>query len=520
MRLRTAALALPGTFAALLLLHAPLLRLPYFWDEAGYYVPAALDFYRQGLLIPVSTLPNGHSPLILVYLGLAWRWFGFSPLVTRSAMVLMAAGTLLTLFALGQRVARREVAVWASLLLALSPLFFAQSSLAQLDLPAALFTTLAVLELLERRWGGFALAASLAVMTKETAVILLVVAGLFAWRERKELKGQDWLWLITPMAPLLIWAAYYHYHTGFWTGNGQYLTYNLYSTLKPFHILASLLRRLYEVFIGAFNWLLWLGAGAGIVWQRRRAGSSATAPSRAPGAAPSEVRLVSSPLAHDRGGRERDFFFLATAFTAVSVLFHSAVGGAVLPRYLLPAFPLVYLAAAMLLDRLPRVAARSLMAVVAGLFVAAWFINPPYPFPYEDNLAYSNFVHLHQKAACFLAHEPGRPRILTAWPATDELTRPFLGYVARPLHVVRLNGFSPRDFQHVSADSFDILYLYSRQWNPQGNWLAHAPLLRDAVERFFEYVPSVPRRELVTAYHLRPLAVFHDGGQWVELYSK
>ena len=31
-------------FAALILLHLPLLRLPYFWDEAGYYIPAAWDF--------------------------------------------------------------------------------------------------------------------------------------------------------------------------------------------------------------------------------------------------------------------------------------------------------------------------------------------------------------------------------------------------------------------------------------------------------------------------------------------
>ncbi len=31
-----------------MLLHAPLLRLPYFWDEAGYYVPAARDLYLSG----------------------------------------------------------------------------------------------------------------------------------------------------------------------------------------------------------------------------------------------------------------------------------------------------------------------------------------------------------------------------------------------------------------------------------------------------------------------------------------
>jgi len=33
-------------FAVVLIaLHAPLLQLPYFWDEAGYYIPAARDLF-------------------------------------------------------------------------------------------------------------------------------------------------------------------------------------------------------------------------------------------------------------------------------------------------------------------------------------------------------------------------------------------------------------------------------------------------------------------------------------------
>jgi len=30
----------PLVFVIIFLLHAPLLRLPFFWDEAGFYVPA------------------------------------------------------------------------------------------------------------------------------------------------------------------------------------------------------------------------------------------------------------------------------------------------------------------------------------------------------------------------------------------------------------------------------------------------------------------------------------------------
>ena len=53
----------PVIFAALYLTHWSLLRLPYYWDEAGYYIPAAWDFFRTGSLIPITTISNAHPPL-------------------------------------------------------------------------------------------------------------------------------------------------------------------------------------------------------------------------------------------------------------------------------------------------------------------------------------------------------------------------------------------------------------------------------------------------------------------------
>src|SRR5208282_4299768 len=104
------------TFVALLLLHAPLLRLPYFWDETGYYIPAAMDFYRSWLLIPQTTLPEGHSPLVMIYLGLAWRLFGYSAWTARIAMTLIATATVASLYVLARRIANREIAAWSAVL--------------------------------------------------------------------------------------------------------------------------------------------------------------------------------------------------------------------------------------------------------------------------------------------------------------------------------------------------------------------------------------------------------------------
>ena len=91
---RFSALYLFAIFSALLIAaHAPLLRLQYFWDEAGYYVPAALDL-SAGSLIPHSTPSNAHPPLVLAWLALCWKLVGFHPAVTRCAMLLLAAFSL------------------------------------------------------------------------------------------------------------------------------------------------------------------------------------------------------------------------------------------------------------------------------------------------------------------------------------------------------------------------------------------------------------------------------------------
>ncbi len=79
------------------------LRLPYYWDEAGYYIPAAWDFFRTGSLIPTSTLTNAHPPLPSIYLALWWKASGFYPEVTREAVLMVASLGLLAVWRLAQR---------------------------------------------------------------------------------------------------------------------------------------------------------------------------------------------------------------------------------------------------------------------------------------------------------------------------------------------------------------------------------------------------------------------------------
>src|SRR5579859_3718954 len=90
----------------LLLAHGPILRLPFYWDESGQFIPASLDLFRAGKWVPVSTIPNIHPPGLMAYLSVIWKIFGFSIPATRVAMLLVAAAGGLASFLLAIELSR------------------------------------------------------------------------------------------------------------------------------------------------------------------------------------------------------------------------------------------------------------------------------------------------------------------------------------------------------------------------------------------------------------------------------
>src|SRR5271169_3220159 len=164
-------LAFSLIFTCLFLTHGPLLRLPYFWDEAGYFGPAARDLLLTGSLIPHSTLSNAHPPLVMLWLAFWWKYSGFTPAVTRIAMLLVAAFALLGVWRLARRVANNQVAVATVICTALYPVFFTQSSMAHLDMMVCALTVWGLAMYVERRQLATVVFLALAPLAKETAII-------------------------------------------------------------------------------------------------------------------------------------------------------------------------------------------------------------------------------------------------------------------------------------------------------------------------------------------------------------
>ena len=174
----------PVIFAALYSSHFSLLRLPYYWDEAGYYIPAAWDFFRTGSLIPTTTLSNAHPPLPSIYLAFWWKISGFYPEVTREAVLIVASFGLLAVWRLAHRVAGSgQVAFWSVALTALYPVWFAQSTLAQADIFAAAFSLWGLVYSLPDEDRSPRIAAvwfTLAVLSKETAIVIPMTLAVVA----------------------------------------------------------------------------------------------------------------------------------------------------------------------------------------------------------------------------------------------------------------------------------------------------------------------------------------------------
>ena len=134
---------------------------------------------------------------------------------------------------------------------------------------------------------------------------------------------------------------------------------------------------------------------------------------------------------------------------------------------MLPVLPLVVLVSVSTLWR--RVPLYALVvAFVCGAFAYRNVVNPPHGFPWEENLAYRDFVLLHRDAARFLDARHPRARVLTTWPATDELRNPFYGYLDHALEVFPVENFRRENLEPAArrASEYDVALLFSTHGGP------------------------------------------------------
>jgi 4-amino-4-deoxy-L-arabinose transferase-like glycosyltransferase len=407
----------------------------------------------------------------MAYLAVVWSIFGFSILVTRIAMLAIAALGALSTFLLAIELSRGAAgtpAFAALVLLCLSPLFFAQSMLAQLDMPAMSLSVLALLLFLQNRFRASAIVCAVLVMVKETGIVAPAIFGCWLLLER----GRPWneraraLWFLLPLPGLIVWLTALRYYTGHWLGNPAFTDYNLWEPLQPARFLTALLRRIYYLFIGSGHFI----GTIALLWALKR-----------------------MPLLRDRPWR------IAGSFVVAQVLTVSALGGAVLERYLLPALPIVYIAFAIALQALMTRTRRLTFAALVACLIAANFVNPIYPFPFENNLAFVSFVELQKSAAASV--ELHRGVVASAFPMAEALRNPDFGFVSRPQEVIDIDDFTAPEVEKLRGRVPDMVVVFNRTWDPLH--LLGNPFVSGFLAREYGYRPEMRADEIAEALSMR-----------------
>jgi len=496
----------PVVFAALYASHFTLLRLPYYWDEAGYYIPAAWDFFRTGSLIPITTLSNAHPPLPGMYLALWWKISGFYPEVTREAVLMAAALGLLGLWRLAMRVVGvASVAFWTVLLTGLYPIWFAQSMLAHADIFAAACTLWGLVYALPDRgrkpWAA-ALWFTAAVLCKETAIAvpftLALVCVVEGFRAGPPLRFRLWreaAWLSACALPLAAWYGYHHAKTGFFFGNPEFLRYNAQANLAPLRIVAAFAHRILHLTAHMNMFVPVLMTVAAFLLN---------------------PRLDSE--GHPRATISRPALVRILLLLLVNALLFSVLGGALLTRYLLPMYALVLLVAvATFYRRVPFWHGLAVFSAVA--FVVGLFVNPPYGFAPEDNLAFVHVVRLHEAAIAQLNKMYKGATVLTAWPVSDELTRPELGYLKQPYDVFSIDDFSQPQIDRAAEQpwKFTAALVFSTKYEPPRPLLTLGSKSAELDEKYFGLHHDLPPEEIAKRLGGELTWQKQDQGQWVAL---
>jgi len=183
-----------GIIAALVAFKWQHLELPYFWDEAWVYAPAVLEMHKNGLSLLPDAIPpelsRGH-PLLFHFLAALWtKIFGTGFFAVHSFPLLVSVALLIAVYCFGKTFFSPLVGLLSVLILAVQPLFLAQSSFLLPEIMLALWTVLCLYYYLKEKWILFIVFASLMLLTKESGVVLLVAIGLWTLFENIFLKKE------------------------------------------------------------------------------------------------------------------------------------------------------------------------------------------------------------------------------------------------------------------------------------------------------------------------------------------
>ncbi len=422
---------------------AGVINQPFHWD-ALQHVGYALRLAYQHIF------PARLSGLLFFFLALCYKLFGFSIPLTHIIILVFSSVTLLFTYKLACYLADKHIACGSALLLFFSPLFFAQTGIVNLAIPATCLGVLSVYYFFKRQFFRIGIFFILACFSTENLVFmiipLLVVSFAQARTPRKKFYN-----LLKTATPFLI--IFLFFLIAIFYGDHPYLKYYIQRiTTEDFF---ATFKSIFNDFMSKHILVLYcLGLAPVYLIIRKK-----------------EKNTQQIQMKHL-------FLFLIIFILVFLALF--TLYPFYLIRHWLPTYPFMAIAASFLLGK--SLADKRTAYYVAVFVMTIYSLYASYrPFVatepsgsgviMEANMSYFNIVRSHKLMAEYVEHKYPEKTIATFWPMEEELRYPGFGYVQRPLKVRDLFFnifFDPLNVDlaieilNLAPDSFDFL-VYSPQ---------------------------------------------------------
>ena len=108
---------------------------------------------------------------------------------------------------------------------------------------------------------------------------------------------------------------------------------------------------------------------------------------------------------------------------------------------------------------------------------------------------------------------------LSAWPVTDELTRPELGYLKQPDDVYRLQDFTAPQISQAAAEpgKYSAALVFSTKYDPPSLRLSLGPKSEAMDERYFGLHHDLMPEAIALQLHGTLVWEREDEGMWIAL---
>jgi hypothetical protein len=402
------------------------LNTPYYWDEMGW-VRAAHWLSGVNLLrsIPGFHPPTtfwGHPPALHISLASLYKLFGESIWLSHLLILCFSFLGAYFTYLLGTFLYGRKVGIFSALFLFFSAIYFAQSGMFLGDIPVTALGVMSIYFALRKKYIPYLLCAVYMVMIKETAIAIIFSLLIYLFLTEGQRSKYAFREILKYGAPLLVIAAFSILQK---VTTGKFCC--IYSfKFQLFELQPSLV--VHQAFL-VTKWLFF--------YQYRYIFTF----------------LIVLNLIINKASRSRKELLLFLPIFILSGYSFSFLY--FLPRYLLPALPYFYMMAAWSLIELIK--SKKLQTVMGTAITAVLIYSLSGTVlhgNYEWDMKYLEVVKIHKIMCEYIEEEFPNARVLTTFPHTEQLRRPYLGYVKKPLKAVTFK--KERDFGDFDLILFSV----------------------------------------------------------------